>query len=122
MKTVLCYGHDLPLLVSRKLLLKTEGYQVLTLTDVSLMENIAVPVDLLVLCHSVPHEYGLRALSIAESRWPGVLGLLLETSTVRRPFEGAAKFSTEEGPAKFVTVVKELLPLNGPVLAKHQLI
>jgi DNA-binding response OmpR family regulator len=113
MKTVLIYGCDPRVLEVRRLLLRAQGYAVFAISDLSQMEGILVRVDLLIVCHSVPEADCTLAKDLAASRWPGIRDLILVALAAESDcIHGAERFFTIDGPARLVSVVRELVQSN----------
>ena len=118
MNTVVIYGRDPRLLETRQWLLETEGYHVLTITDIAQIESIPPPVDLLILCHTGPSDECARVLDLALARWPGVRELVLVArGATTACIHESESFYTVEGPAKLISLVHHLLPSNRPQAA-----
>ncbi len=101
--SILIYGRDPRLLESRRWVLESCGYRVLTarhLTDLDLISH-RPPVSLLVLCHTLSSKERAAAVAHATARWPEVKKLALVrdgsgTATVilrqvRQSLDGAAR-------------------------------
>jgi len=115
MNTVLVYGRDPRLLETRQWLLEAEGYHVLPISGIAQIKSIAPPVDLLVVCHTVPSDECDLVLELASARWPGAHKLILVARTETPSCAAKAEsFHTIEGPAKLVSLVHQLLPPNQP--------
>lgn len=110
--SILLFGHDDHLLVTRQWVLQSRGYRVLTLSNLSQLGSIPAepPLKLLVLCHSLsPAEIAL-ATARATARWPEIqtLQLIAEGGRVPSGILGQL-LHTMEGPAKLVSLVEGLV-------------
>jgi len=110
MNTLLLYGHEPSLLITRSRVLIAQGYHVLTIVQASEMERISETVGLLVFCYSVPPYLVAPATRLAKARWPSVKVLHL---TGPRPFDtridGGKHFFVVDGPGKLVSLVRDLI-------------
>jgi PleD family two-component response regulator len=76
---VLLYGHDLHLSDSRKILLESVGYKVRFAgnADEALLRVMRTPIQLLIVCHTVPFESAEKLLLVARTSQPVVRVLVL---------------------------------------------
>ena len=88
MKTsILIYGRDARLLETRKWVLQSRGYRVVTipsLADIDLLP-LAPPFALLILCHTLPAEEAEAATALASLRWPAIKALVMTIDKSRSP-------------------------------------
>jgi DNA-binding response OmpR family regulator len=78
--SILIYGRDPDLLVTRQLVLQACGYRVCVTSDIkSILKDIELcNVDLLILCHSLSMEECGRMIALTSSLWPAVKILILK--------------------------------------------
>jgi hypothetical protein len=110
--SILMYGHDEHLLVTRQWVLQSRGYRVLTRLDLAGFANIAVdpPIRLLLLCHTLSAGDCTEAIAAASERWPEVRSVVLEGGVGRTPSGLLGQLlHTMDGPARLVAVVSEML-------------
>lgn len=117
--SVLIYGHDPLLLRTRDLLLRNEGFQVLTATNrTDALGLLSVEkIDLLLGCHSLSDEefHGILAVTHVLPRPPRVLALIAGND---RP-NALADFAVVnifDGPKTFLAAVHGLIDPGGPQL------
>ncbi len=114
--SILMYGHDEHLLATRKWVLQSRGYRVLTIERPSAIASIPeLPaIKLLVLCHSLSPEESAAALALATSRWPDIQSLALVADVTRAPSGILGQLlHTMDGPAKLLSLVGELVGQAG---------
>ena len=115
--SILLFGHDEHLLVTRQWVLQSRGYRVLTISDLSQVSSIPAtpPVKLLVLCHSLsPAEIALATVR-ATARWPEIQILQLTAEGGRVPSGILGQLlHTMDGPAKLVSLVDSLVGHAAP--------
>lgn len=77
--SVLMYGHDARLLESRKWVLQSCGYRVLSVRHLAALNRVPVtpPIDLLVFCYTLSSKECENAIAHAKLRWPNVKELAL---------------------------------------------
>jgi hypothetical protein len=110
MNTLLLYGHDPRLLMTRHLLLAAQGYNVLIARSTTEMESICEPVGLLIFCYSVPHDELTPATLLAQALWPSVQVLhLVGLSAFDTRIDGGRHFFVLDGPDKLVSLVRNLV-------------
>lgn len=68
---LLLYGRDPGLLHTRGLILEASGYRVSVATGFSEVQRAfaGTHIDLLILCHTLPHEESSKARALSISRW-----------------------------------------------------
>ena len=119
--SILIFGHDEHLLLTRQWVLQSRGYRVLTATRISKIDSIPqIPaVKLLLLCHSLQPAEVAIAMTHARARWPGIKSLELVADDSRAPAGILGQLlHTMEGPAKLVSLVDNLVGSSTP-LANH---
>jgi hypothetical protein len=110
--SILMYGHDEHLLVTRQWVLQSRGYRVLTRLDLAGFANIPVdpPIRLLLLCHTLSPEDCDEAIEVASARWPEIRSVALQGGVGRAPSGLLGQLlHTMDGPAKLIAVVSEML-------------
>ena len=85
--SIVIYGHDAHLLETRKWVLQSLGYRVLTVQRLADLDQIPhnPPVALLVLCHSLSARESTGAVVRASSRWSGIKKLALLRDSSKTP-------------------------------------
>jgi DNA-binding NarL/FixJ family response regulator len=79
---LICYGHDEMLQYTRKCILERE-FLVESCSEISRLAEILAegPVDVVVLCHSVPEGECEEAIELSRATWPDVKVLVLRAGT-----------------------------------------
>ncbi|MBB5060951.1 CheY-like chemotaxis protein [Granulicella aggregans] len=112
---VLLYGHDLHLSGSRKILLESVGYKVRFAgnADEALLRVMRTPIQLLIVCHTVPFESAEKLLLVARTSQP-VVRVLVLTAAKPTPYQhlGEEVHDTADGPAMFLAKVQNLALMN----------
>ena len=77
--SILLYGRDAHLQETRKWVLQSRGYRVLTIQRLTELNRIPLtpPIALLVLCHTLTSKECSEAIDRATSRWPKIKKLAL---------------------------------------------
>jgi hypothetical protein len=79
---LLCYGHDDMLLFTRKCILERDFSAEICSGLTWLEEMLAQgPVDIVVVCHSVPDRECDRVIELSRAAWPEVKILVLQEAT-----------------------------------------
>lgn len=110
--SILLFGHDEHLLMTRQWVLQSRGYRVLTISDLSQLSLIPgdPQVKLLVLCHSLSQAESAIATARATDRWPEIQTLELSAEGGRVPTGILGQLlHTMDGPAKLVSMVDNLV-------------
>ena len=110
--TLLMFGHDEALMETRKWVLQSRGYRVVTvenLAGISAM-SATTPVALILLCHTLSAAESETAVLLAHSRWPDAPHLAL-TEMSARAHGGilGQLLHSEDGPAKLISQVEDLV-------------
>jgi DNA-binding response OmpR family regulator len=108
---LLCYGHDELLLYTRKKILEQE-FSVETCTHISELPPILArgPVEVAVLCHSVPDDECHEVLLRVRKHSPAVKVLVLYESTPEICTEQSDKIMESlDGPATLLNDVRALM-------------
>jgi hypothetical protein len=119
--SILIFGHDEHLLLTRQWVLQSRGYRVLTASTLSNIDSIpkSPPIKLLLLCHSLDPVEVATARNHAQLRWPNLKCLELVADDSRAPSGILGQLlHTMDGPAKLVTLVDNLVGSSTP-LANH---
>lgn len=130
---ILLFGSDSHLLKTRQLVLQNAGYETYLATSVLALNHIVsahpinLPIDLLLLCHSLAPEECKRARSIARARFPNIKVLILAVNRlISYSADGDSVVDTAEGPKTLLATVEELVrgrippePLPVRVAALH---
>jgi hypothetical protein len=78
----------------------------------------AVPIDLIILCHSMSTEECHRALTLAKTRWPRVQSVVLAWGAYGcEPKPSQQVIDAAQGPARLLETITELCmeaSRNGP--------
>jgi DNA-binding response OmpR family regulator len=111
MTTLLLYGLDPSLLEVRRMLLKAAGFEVIAIGSLEQLRSPDAPVQLVVLCHTLPDTDCEQVLGIAERRWPQAKELILAPLGGQSECAGHANesFAMLEGPARLIARVRELV-------------
>jgi hypothetical protein len=85
--SILIYGREAHLLETRKWVLQSRGYRVVTIPDLAGIDllPLAPPFALLILCHSLPAKEAQAATALAARRWPGIKDLVMTVDKSRSP-------------------------------------
>jgi hypothetical protein len=75
--SILLCGRDALLLQTRQWVLEAAGHQVETTTKLSEVALVSIPVDLLILCHSLSLDECGRIFALASTRWPRIRCIIL---------------------------------------------
>lgn len=115
--SILIFGHDEHLLLTRQWVLQSRGYRVLTASRLSQINSIPAspPMKLLLLCHTLRPTETAAAMSHARARWPGIKSLELIAEDSRAPAGILGQLlHTMDGPAKLVSLVDNLVGSSTP--------
>ena len=85
--SILIYGQDAHLLETRKWVLQSRGYRVVTipsLADIDLLPQ-APPFALIILCHTLTTKEAEAAIALASRRWPSIKDLVMTIDKSRSP-------------------------------------
>ena len=110
--SVLLFGRDEHLLVTRQWVLQSRGYLVVKINHLSEIPSIPrlPPMRVLLLCHSLLPGEAAAAIEIATSRWPEIQSLSLIVDGNRAPGGILGQLMhTMDGPAKLISLVGELV-------------
>ena len=111
MTSILMYGRDAHLLETRAWVLEQAGHRVRTALNLDTLKRMlsAEHTDLLVLCHSLSMEECGRSIAFTVP-WPRTKSLILTAGPkgCHDQIMGAV-IDTMDGPAKLVSVVRELV-------------
>lgn len=113
-KVVLC-GYDFHVADTRKMLLGSIGYEVrlASNTDEAVQCLVSVPIEILILCHSVTSDSAERLLSVVRVLKPSLKVLLLTTGRpTAHQHLGDGLHDTCDGPAKFLAKVRSLAKMG----------
>jgi DNA-binding NtrC family response regulator len=112
--TVLLLGKDHILADTRLLILEKMGYRALKTEGTGEAKRLAEmePIDLLILCHTVPDGERLDVLRAAKARNPAMRCLWLLDFFGNRIPDGTTGFCMIEGPARFTERVRALSPAD----------
>lgn len=113
--SILLFGRDEHLLVTRQWVLQSRGYRVLTINHLPEITSIPrlPPMRVLLLCHSLLPGEDAAAIEIATSRWPEIQSLSLVAETSRAPSGILGQLlHTMDGPGRLISMVGELIALR----------
>lgn len=116
--SILLFGRDEHLLVTRQWVLQSRGYRVLTIGHLSEIASIpkVPPIQVLLLCHSLLPGEGAAAIAIATSRWPEIQSLALVAETSRAPAGILGQLlHTMDGPGRLISIVGDLIAHSASV-------
>jgi hypothetical protein len=116
--TILMYGRDEHLLETRKWVLQSRGYRVLTMLDPSALAAIPLnpSIPLLLLCDSLSTQECEVAAALASARWPEIHCLVLDVEVGRAPAGLLGQLlHTMDGPAKLISIVSRIVGTGVPV-------
>ena len=112
---ILLFGNDFHLLESRQWVFESAGYEVYATTSFLALDHIlgirpaSLPIDLMILCHSLSIEECNRARSLARARFPRMeIVILAVNSCVLHSTEGDTVVDTAEGPRTLLETVEDL--------------
>ena len=111
--TVLCFGHDATLLMTRQWMLQRERYNVLAVMSQAdyRAEILRGGVDLVVFCQTISEEECRDAVRFAEEHAPSARCVMLRTNHVRALPEGnVVAVDARKGPADFLETITRMLP------------
>ena len=114
---ILIFGYDKCLLETRQWVLQTRGYRVVIALDLADINALPTsrPINLLVVCHSVPMADRDAAIALAETRWPGCRHLSLAADHGRMPTGILGQLlHTMDGPAHLIALVGSALEEPAP--------
>jgi DNA-binding NtrC family response regulator len=110
--SVLVFGRDYQLVITRSLILEKAGFHVRTATSVpDIQQLLSEPtMDVMVLCHSLSPQDCDEALLITHQRWPNMQTVALVSGSSSCGSEAAdAIMEATEGPAKLINAVRARL-------------
>ena len=109
--SILVYGHEARLLVTRRWVLEKAGFAVHATTDLrEAMERVEQGTALLILCHTLSGEDSKRVLAEARGRRPETKVLILTTHRpVEREDDGVEILSAFIGPRVLLAAVEKAL-------------
>ena len=110
MASILIFGVDDKLLETRKWLLEAQHHRVFTATSLNEFPPPAIHIDLLVLCHTLTKEACDLALDKASRSWPLATHLNLIGIGGTPCSHNGPIFSALDGPAGFISTIRQLLP------------
>ena len=109
---ILLYGQDRRLVQTRQWVLESSGFRALTARSIDALEQVAAhePIDLFLLCDSLPPQARTAALTLIESRWPSARRLVLAPIVFNDelPYDPEV-FYAAEGPQKLLATLHSLL-------------
>jgi len=115
-------GRDTHLLETRKWVLQSLGYRVLTMSRLAELDGLAPtpPVNLVVLCHTLSTKERADAIARASKRWKDVKKLLLlrDSSTTPSAVLGQVE-RILDAPAGLLNKVTELIGYAGSSSFSH---
>jgi hypothetical protein len=110
--SALLYGHDVSLIETRALVLRAAGFSVYTASDQADADRIIInlPLDILIVGHSVPFAEANALLSLAHTLRP-LLKCLVMITDGPSPFAEymGDKHRTSDGPGALIAKVRDLL-------------
>ncbi|HEV2645334.1 MAG TPA: hypothetical protein VGU46_03110 [Acidobacteriaceae bacterium] len=121
--SLVLYGRDESLLLTRQWILQSRGYRVLSLTKLEQFGSVpeTPPIGLLLLCHSLSKDECEAAMVVARKRWPSIQSLRLDPETGRVPSGLLGNLlHTMEGPGKLVAAVDRSIGDPSRVLASSR--
>ena len=109
--SLLLFGHDIELLRIRRLVLKTDGYEVFMSASLDVVERLlkAGEVDILVLCHSLTEDQRRRALNQIASKLSIAKALVLVVGPQAHREALHANHDVQEGPVRLLAAVESLV-------------
>ena len=120
--SILIFGHNARLLETRKWVLISRGYRVVTAMHlVDLNRTPLTPaIDLLVLCHTLTAKESADATARACARWPAIKRLALVGNSVKNPSRILGQVQqTLDVPSRLLTKVTELVGYAGSSSCSH---
>ena len=95
------------------MLLQSAGFQVIDVSSLEQLRSIESPIEVVVLCHTLPSAACKEALTIVQRRWPHAKELTLAPLGGKNDCaeHSDESFSTVEGPARLIARVRELVPV-----------
>jgi hypothetical protein len=120
--SIVMYGRDAHLLETRKWVLQSRGYRILTIQHLADLNQIPLtpPVALLVLCHTLSSKECTDAVARASSRWPEIKKLALDRDRSSSPSKVLGQvMHTLDGPTHLLTTVSELVGHAGSSSYSH---
>jgi hypothetical protein len=120
--SILLYGQDAHLLETRKWVLQSRGYRVLTVLQLSEIELLPLTpaFALLIRCHSLSDAEGEAATALASARWPAIKSLILTADKSRSPTGLLGQLlHTMGGPANLLAQVAELVGRGSAPAKSH---
>lgn len=113
---ILLLGNDSHLLDTRQWVFESAGYEVYATASFLVLNHIltnhpaSLPIDLMILCHSLSIEDCNRARSLARARFPKMEVVMLAANNgVLHSAEGDRVVDTAEGPRTLLETVKDLM-------------
>jgi len=120
--SIVMLGRDTHLLETRKWVLQSLGYRVLTMSRLAELDGLAPtpPVNLVVLCHTLSTKERADAIARASKRWKDVKKLLLlrDSSTTPSAVLGQVE-RILDAPAGLLNKVTELIGYAGSSSFSH---
>lgn len=110
--SILIFGVDVTLLLTRRWLLEAQGYRCYSVTRLLEFDSFAahIPMQLLILCHSLDEQECREAEHHARSRWPEIALLALANGALKScRFQHGEMVLDIDGPSKFLASVRFLL-------------
>jgi DNA-binding response OmpR family regulator len=110
LSTILAFGHDTTLLRTRELILRHDGFDVVTATERSEASRLLAeqPVDLLILCHTLREQERESILSLAHASQRHLKTLVLVTTDYAFTSCQDATLCTFDGPPTLLAAVHQL--------------
>lgn len=120
--SILLYGRDAHLQETRKWVLQSRGYRVLTIQRLTELNRIPLtpPIALLVLCHTLTSKECAEAIARATSRWPEIKKLALVRDGSRKPSGDLGQvMHALDGPTRLAATVGEFVGYAGSSSYSH---
>jgi hypothetical protein len=112
---ILLFGNDSHLLKSRQWVFESAGYEVYAATSILALNHILashpanLPIDLMILCHSLTAEECNRARLIGRAHFPKMEVVILAVNgCVSHTADGDSVVDTAEGPRTLLETVGDL--------------
>ena len=118
--SILMYGHDAHLLETSQWALRSRGYRVLTMTDLSEIKGIPTTpaVDLLVLGNTLTQKESAEVFAQAAARWPRIKRLALGHEYNRADIFNSRLLS-KEIPVRLIATVSDMVGYAGSSSCSH---
>jgi hypothetical protein len=115
-ETILVYGNDQMLVLTRQLLLEKAGYRVFASTrfEFALLALVNERINVLLLCQTVGDEIRRRILETARAVKPEIKCVVFRFDGCQIEVDGKVAFETLDGPATFVKTIGRILHNEPP--------